>query len=175
MARFLDRLYDFAGWLAAIAILIICCVVSAQIGLNILARIGGPAWSWTIPSYADFAGFALAAASFLALAHTLRRGGHIRVNLVTDRLPSPARWAMELLTLALSTLMSGYATYYVILLVMESVHYGDQSTGIIAVPLWIPQLPVAIGLVLLTIALIHTLAESVIARAPVLTADTTEE
>jgi len=175
MARLLDRIYDLAGWLAAFAILVICCVVSAQIGLNIIARIGGPGWSWTIPSYADFAGFALAAASFLALAHTLRRGGHIRVSLVTDRLPLSTRWHAELLALALSTAMSAYATLYVILLVQESIHYGDRSTGIVSIPIWIPQVPVAVGLILLTIALIHTLIESVIARAPVLTADTTDE
>ena len=175
MARLLDRLYDAAGWLAALAVLFICAIVSAQIGLNILARLGGPGMSFTIPSYADFAGYALAAASFLALAHTLRRGGHIRVSLVTDRLPAAARWGAELVTLALSTAMAGFASWYMVALVAESIHYGDMSTGIVAIPIWIPQVPVAAGLILLTTALAQTLAESLRARAPVLTADTTEE
>lgn len=175
MSRLLDRIYDAAGWLAALAILFICGIVSAQIGLNILARIGGSDWSYTIPSYADFAGFALAAASFLALAHTLRRGGHIRVSLVTDRLPPATRWVAELFTLALSTAMSAFATIYMILLVAESIHYGDRSTGIVSIPIWMPQVPVAVGLLLLTVALTHTLIESILARTPVLTLDTTDE
>ncbi|RED18401.1 TRAP transporter small permease [Pontivivens insulae] len=171
MGRMLDRLYDLAGALAALAILMICVVVAAQIGLNILARVGGPGLSFTIPSYADFAGFALAAASFLALAHTLRRGGHIRVTLLTNRLPHGARWAVELFVLALATALTAFATYYMWLLVAESLHYNDTSPGMIAIPLWIPQTPVALGLSLLTLALIHTLVESVQARGAILTGE----
>ncbi len=175
MGRVLDRLYDLAGALAALAIVGICAVVSAQIGLNILARLGGPGLSFTIPSYADFAGFALAAASFLALAHTLRRGGHIRVTLITGRLPRRATWAAELGVLALAAALSAYATFYFALLIEESLRYGDMSTGIVAIPLWIPQMPVLIGLALLTLALVHTLIESVTARRPVLIDETPQE
>jgi TRAP-type C4-dicarboxylate transport system permease small subunit len=166
VSRALDRVYDAAGALAAAAILCICAVASAQIGLNVLARVGGPGWSWTIPSYADFAGFALAAASFLALAHTLRRGAHIRVTLLTGRMaPGPLR-AVEAATLALAAAVAGYATWYVAALIGESWRYGDTSSGMIAVPLWLPQTPVAVGLALLTIALVHTLVE--VARGGVL-------
>jgi TRAP-type C4-dicarboxylate transport system permease small subunit len=159
VSRALDVLYDAAGALAAVAILGICAVVSAQIGLNILARVAGPGWSWTIPSYADFAGFALAAATFLALAHTLRRGAHIRVTLLTGRLRPAPRRAVVAATLALATAVAGYATWYMAALIGESWRYGDTSSGMVAVPLWIPQVPVAAGLALLTVALVHTLAE----------------
>ena len=159
MARALDRLYDAAGVLAALCILFICAIVCAQVALNVLSRIGGPGLSYTIPSYADFAGYALAAASFLALAHTLRRGGHIRVTLVSDRLPAPLRRPADLLVLALAAGISGFATWFLIALIAESLHYGDISPGMVAVPLWIPQLPVAAGLALLTAALVQTLAE----------------
>ncbi|MEI8632394.1 TRAP transporter small permease subunit [Vibrio sp. PP-XX7] len=39
-----------------------------------------------IPSSDDFAGFLLAASSFLGLAYTFRAGGHIRVSLFTAHL-----------------------------------------------------------------------------------------
>ena len=159
MRRALDAVYDAAGALAAVAILFICALISAQIGLNILARLAGPGWSWTIPSYADFAGYALAAASFLALAHTLRRGAHIRVTLLTARLAPGLRRGVESAALALAAAVSGYATWYVAALIGESWHYGDTSSGMVAVPLWIPQVPVAAGLGLLTVALAHTLVE----------------
>lgn len=159
LGRALDRLYDAAGALAAVAVLLICAVVSAQVALNVLARLGGPGWSWTIPSYADFAGFALAAASFLALAHTLRRGAHIRVTLVTARLPVEAQRAAALAVSGAAAAFAGYATWYVGSLVGESWHYGDTSSGIVAVPIWIPQVPVFLGLALLTVALVHTLVE----------------
>ena len=169
MRRFLDGLYTAAGAIAALAICLICLIVSAQVALNILARIGGPDFSFTIPSYADFAGYLLATASFMALAYTLRAGGHIRVNLVVQVLPEGARWVLEIMTLALGAVMAGYATWFTALLVEESLRYGDSSTGIIAIPLWIPQLPMVAGLALLTLALIDTLFQVVRTGHPILT------
>lgn len=163
MLKALDALYRIAGAIAALAILAICLVVSAQVSLNILARIGGPSLSFTIPSYADFAGYALATATFMAMAYTLRSGTHIRVNLVITRLPERTTWALELAALAVAAAMTGYATWFAGSLLLESLHYGDMSTGIIAIPLWIPQTPMVLGLGLLTVALLHTLAESLAA------------
>jgi|TARA_R110000737_G_scaffold142565_1_gene173195 TRAP-type C4-dicarboxylate transport system permease small subunit len=160
MRRGLDLLYLAGGVAAAAAISLICLVVTAQVCLNILARIGGPGYSFTIPSYADFAGFLLAAASFLALAPTLRAGVHIRVNLLTSRLGPRASWALELLVLVMASALAGYACFYAINLTWESWDFGDMSTGMVAIPLWIPQLAMDAGLALLTIALLDTLVES---------------
>ncbi len=174
MRRLLDTAYRAAGAIAALAIALICLLVSAQVCLNILARIGGPSLSFTIPSYADFAGYFLATASFMAMAYTLRAGTHIRVNLFLMQMPDRPRWFLELLALALGAAMTGYATWFTALLVQESWHYGDMSTGIVAIPLWIPQVPMVLGLGLLTVALIDRLVESARAGSTILT-DTAEE
>lgn len=174
MRRFLDGLYTAAGAISALAICLICLIVSAQVALNILARIGGPDLSFTIPSYADFAGYLLATASFMALAYTLRAGGHIRVNLVVQVMPEKVRWILEMVTLALGAVMAGYATWFTVLLVEESLRYGDSSTGIIAIPLWIPQLPMVTGLALLTLALVDTLVQAARTGQPILTETGTE-
>ena len=91
MRKLLDSLYLASGWAAACFIGAICTLVVAQVGLNLIDRVAGlatgTAIGLTIPSYADFTGFFLAAASFLALAHTLRQGGHIRVTLLISHLP----------------------------------------------------------------------------------------
>ncbi|KEP70524.1 TRAP transporter small permease [Thioclava sp. BHET1] len=174
MRRFFDKIYLYSGGLAAIAILAICVLVTGQVCLNILARIGGPQLSFTIPSYADFAGYLLATASFLGLAHTLRHGTHIRVNLVISRLPERPRWALELLTLAIAAAVSGYAVWYAAALMLESQHYGDMSTGIVAIPIWIPQCAMVAGLALLTLAFVDTLIESLQARRAVILDQSTE-
>ncbi len=168
MRRLLDRLYLVSGWLAAAAILAICLIVTAQVLLNLLARLFGPDWSFTIPSYADFAGFLLAGATFLALAHTLVEGGHIRVNLVTGRLPRPLAWAAELLALTLGLVFSVFASWHMAGLVAESWRYGDRSPGIIAVPLWIPQTVVTLGLAILAIAFADLLVQALLRRSPVI-------
>lgn len=168
LRKTLDALYLAGGVIAAVSIVAICLVVSAQVALNILARLGGPGWSFTIPSYADFAGFALATASFMGLAYTLRAGTHIRVNLLITHLPGPVQWLLELAALGMAAAMSGYATWYAGALMLESRHYGDMSPGIIAVPLWIPQIAMVAGLGLLTLAFIDSFIESLRARRALL-------
>lgn len=168
MRRVLDRLYALSGGLAAAAICGICLIVAAQVTLNLVARIGGPGWSLTIPSYADFSGYLLATASFLALAHTLRAGGHVRVTLLVHNLPRPARLACEAAALALALAASLYGLYYLVALVEESHRFGDRSHGIVSIPLWAPQSVVAAGLGVFCIALADTLVETLRAGGPVL-------
>ncbi|WP_299592867.1 TRAP transporter small permease [uncultured Tateyamaria sp.] len=168
MSRLLQKLYDLCGMIAGGLILCICLLISAQICLNAFGRIAPGVMPSTIPSYADFSGFMLAGATFLALAHTLRAGGHIRVNLVVSRLSQKMQFVAEFFALCIAAGLICYATYFIADLVRESLHYGDVSNGIIPIPLWIPQSVAAFGIGLLLIAVIHTLCELIAARKPIL-------
>lgn len=168
MGRLLQKTYDLCGALAGFLILCICTLISAQILLNAVGRLSPGSLPSTIPSYADFSGFMLAGATFLALAHTLRAGGHIRVNLVVSRLPQRAQFLAEAVSLLVATALAGYAAWFMAMLVAESVHYGDLSNGIVPVALWIPQSVATAGIVLLVIALIHTFIELIMAGKPIL-------
>lgn len=168
MSRILQKLYDASGMIAGGLILCICLLISAQICLNAFGRVAPGVLPSTIPSYADFSGFMLAGATFLALAHTLRAGGHIRVNLVVSRFRPAVQIWFEGLALLASICLVGFAAWFMISLVLESVHYGDVSTGIVPVPLWLPQSVAAFGVSLLWVALLHTLTDLVVLRAPVL-------
>jgi len=158
MRAFLDSLYRWSGGVAAFFIVAICSVVLLQVGANLIDAFAvvftGQAVGLVIPSYAEFAGFFLAAASFLALAYTLRHGGHIRVSLVVQHLPSRIRHGLELWCLAVGAALAAYFAYFTIGLMLESLEYGDVSPGMVPVPLWAPQFAMAGGLIVLTIALV---------------------
>ncbi|MCB1760345.1 MAG: TRAP transporter small permease [Gammaproteobacteria bacterium] len=158
MRRLLNGLYLLSGGLAAFFILAICAVVMAQVMLNLADRIAsftfGEAIGLTIPSYADFTGFFLAASSFLALAYTLRSGGHIRVTLLITMLSGRTQRLFEIWSVGLVMIITIFIAWYAISLTHESFVYGDLSSGMVAVPLWIPQSFVAFGLVVLAIALV---------------------
>lgn len=149
-------------------IIAICLLVSVQIILNGAMRIFGPILPSTIPSYADFSGFMLAGASFLALAHTLREGGHIRVNLVTQQLPAKLQVVLEFIVLVLSISVIGYAFWFVVKMIMESYDYNDTSSGIIPIPLAYPKSIVGLGLAILLISLVDTLFDLIRTKQPVL-------
>jgi len=158
MRPFLDGLYRTSGLISAGFITIICTIVFAQVLLNIVDRISslttGSAIGLSIPSYADFTGFFLAAASFFALAFTLREGGHIRVTLFIQHTSTKFRRIIEFWCIGLASAVSIYFSWYAWLLVVEAFEYNDLSSGMIPVPLWIPQSAMLAGLVVLSIALV---------------------
>lgn len=150
-------MYAASGAAAAAFLVAICLVVLAQVACNFVDALiklaGGRPLGLLVPSYAEFAGFFLAAASFLALAHTLRHAAHIRVLLVLQRLPGGLRRAAEVWCVAVGAVVSVFFAWYTWLLVAESREFNDLSPGIVPVPLWIPQAAMALGLTVLAIAL----------------------
>lgn len=160
----LDGLYKGSGALASLLIAAICILVCTQVVFNLITRFGGRSVNLSIPSYGDFSGYFLAASSFLALAYTLTQSGHIRVSLVLTRLPSRARLVSEVFSLCVSTAVVAFATYHMAKLCLESYEYGDLSPGIIAVPIWMPQTIVLLGLIILTIALTDFLVRTIQTR-----------
>ena len=161
MRRFLDRLYTWSGYTGAGFIAAICALVFAQVILNAIDRITkiltGSAIGLTIPSYSDFTGFFLTAASFFALAYALRQGSHIRVTLVIQHTSGRVRQVIEILCVSLALGVSAYFCWFTALLTYESYSYNDLSSGIIAVPIWIPQFSMVLGLIILSISLLDDL------------------
>lgn len=148
--------------------MLIAAVVGAQVALNmadaVLGRLFGAAPGLIIPSYAEFSGFLLAGASFLALAHTFREGGHIRVSMILDRLPPGPRAAAELLCLALASGAAGFIAFRAWALVHASWTWGDASYGMVSVPLWAPQCAFALGASILAICIADALATTAAGR-----------
>lgn len=157
MRRALDSLYRLSGAVAATFLLAICVIVLLQVGANIVDSattlvIGEPI-GLVVPSYGEFTGYFLVAASFLALANTLRGGSHIRVSLLIRGLRSGPRRLVEMWCTAAGAALSAYFAYYAIDMVIDSYLFNDVSPGIVAIPIWIPQTTMAVGLVILVIAL----------------------
>jgi TRAP-type C4-dicarboxylate transport system permease small subunit len=99
----------------------------------------------------------MAGAGFLALAHTLKKGEHIRVTLLLNHLQGPARRALELWALAAASALALLFAYYSARLAWQSHQFNDISTGNDATPLWLPQLAMAAGTAVLAIAFIDEL------------------
>jgi TRAP-type C4-dicarboxylate transport system permease small subunit len=157
----LDKLYRASGWTAAGFLVAIFLVVLGQVILNLTNTVvrwtTGQASGFLIPSYAEFAGYFLAAASFLALAYTLKNGAHIRVTLVIQHLPPGVRRVLEVWCAAVGAALSGYFTYWAANLTWQSWKFGDVSYGLVAIPLWLPQAALVLGAAVLTVALVDEL------------------
>jgi TRAP-type C4-dicarboxylate transport system permease small subunit len=144
--KFLDALYDGAAWLAALFMI----GLLAMVLLSILGR----QLHFHLPGTDAYAGYMMAAAGFLALAHTLKRGEHIRVTLLLSALRGRTRRGMELWALAVAIGLASLMGFYSARLAWQSRQFNDVSTGNDATPLWIPQLGMAIGSLLLAVAFV---------------------
>jgi TRAP-type C4-dicarboxylate transport system permease small subunit len=144
--KFLDFLYDAAGYLAAffmvgILLMVLASVIGRLVGFNLR---GSDA----------YAGYCMAAASFLALAHTLKRGEHIRVTLFLERFGGRLKRPLDLWCHAAGIFFCAALALYSVRLVWQSYVFNDVSQGNDATPLWIPQVAMALGAVVLLVAMV---------------------
>jgi TRAP-type C4-dicarboxylate transport system permease small subunit len=153
MRTILDRFFRLLGALGAFFILATLVVEV----VNIVGRELG----YSMAGADAYAGYFLAAGSFLALAYALRSGDHIRVTLILQRLRGRPRWWMEVLCLVVATLLSSYFAWFAARLVWGSYTFHDISQNVDATPLWIPQLSMALGLFGLALAFAEQLVETV--------------
>ena len=147
--RVLNALYDGAAALAALfmvllLVMVLLSIASRQLGFN-------------VPGIDAYAGYMMAACGFLALAHTLKRGEHIRVTLAVGALKGRARRALELWALFAGSLLALLFAAYSVRLAWQSHAFHDLSTSNDATPLWMPQLSMAVGTVILALALLDEL------------------
>jgi TRAP-type C4-dicarboxylate transport system permease small subunit len=170
MRTFLERLYTLSGGIAAAFICAIAAIVLAQVLANLIDSIAtvllGQPFGLVVPSYANFAGFFLTGATFFALAYTLKHGAHIRVTLVIQLLPPRLRHAVEVWCILVGLAIAGFFTWYTVGLVAESMRFNDMSTGMVAIPLWIPQATLVLGGAVLTIALLDELVTALKGETP---------
>jgi len=145
----LDRLYLFAGYAAGALLVIIFGImmfmsVGRQFGLN-------------IPAGDDFASWAMCAMAFLGLAHTFKKGEIIRVGILLEQLSGRKRWALEIVALSIATAFTLYFAWEASKMTYDSWRFNDMAQGVLAVPLWIPQLGYCGGLIILAVAVIDEL------------------
>ena len=149
----LERLYVWSGYAAGAMLVLLCGLIL----YSILARLLG----LYLGGVNDFAGYVMAAGTFMALAYTFRSGGHIRVGLIIQRFTGRARRGMEIACLAIMTGATWFFAFYMGRLAYFSYLFGERSEGADATPLWIPQVPVVAGSALFAVAVAHSLVRAV--------------
>ena len=174
--RLLDRVYLASGVVAAIFMVTILVLIVFQMGAR---------WSGiTFEGSTEFAGYAMAATSFFALAHAFGRGAHIRVSILLNLNRFTRMWldaAAMLIAAVIATYFARYAvkTNFLSEMLNDRTQGQDQipewvvsflsmfgatpdrwaaiwnGTGDawIYTPVWVPQIPMSIGTILLAVAL----------------------
>lgn len=163
MRRLLDGLYAASGALAAASVVGIVVLVFGQVVLNLIdyvaGVVAGRSFGLLIPSYASLSGYALAFATFLSLGLGLRRAAHIRVTLLETHLPHPVRRSTLVLVALLGVGVGALLTWSFATLAWQSYQWGDRDTGLLKIPLWIPQSVLCSGVAVFLVAALDTLVD----------------
>jgi TRAP-type C4-dicarboxylate transport system permease small subunit len=143
--RAIRLLTDAAAALAAASVLAMLTLVSYSVAMRYLLNAPKP---WTD----EVVGYLLVGSVMFAVAETLRRGEHISIDLLTDKLgPRGKRIAaifalIAVLVTAAALLWEGWQT------VAFARMLGLMTEGYVTLPLWTLQLMVPIGGALLLLA-----------------------
>lgn len=102
----------------------------------------------------EYGGYILVAIVFIGLAYTWKERSHVRVTLLTDRLPLKAQLALRLITVLIAAVLAGFMVVASWQLVDESLMFGDRSGSWLRTPLAWPQMVLILGSALLLLQLI---------------------
>jgi TRAP-type C4-dicarboxylate transport system permease small subunit len=150
--------YLTSAFLSGACLVLMTLLITAQIFARFLGVV--------IPSSEDFAGWLLSATIFFGLAYTFNEGGHIRVTMLLVRLGESKRRYLEFFNLFAGLLISGFLAFYTAHTVYESYDFGDVTDTYLVVPLWMVQMPMAIGSLFLFVAMLDSFAGMMTGKTP---------
>lgn len=150
--RWIDRSSDLGGIIAAVCLLILALMIGYEVTIRYFT--GRPTtWVLEISVYLSMA------IGFLGAAYALKRDSHFSITIFVDRLNDKKKRILRVVT---NILCIGYSITFIVKgLEMAYVSYviNDVSTGLLAVPLWIPGLLLPIGGLLLALQFFNKLID----------------
>jgi TRAP-type C4-dicarboxylate transport system permease small subunit len=109
----------------------------------------------------EVGGYLLVALTFLSLSVAESRGAFHRVEFVQMRLSPSGRMISQIIFELVSLAASALVTWQLVRLTLNSFRTEDVAPTPLATPLWMPQTSMGIGMALLCLALLRTIAAKV--------------
>lgn len=153
VGRFGDwSLYAFAG-LAAIFLSLMVVLVTVDVILREFGHTTGVA--------VEISGYSLAGILFMGFAYTLRKGRHIRIRVVTDRLPERIRQWLYIGNLIIALGLAVWFLWYTGQYVIGAYNLKSVSMTPLRTPLWMVQSMMPIGFSLFAAAVTAEIVKTV--------------
>jgi TRAP-type C4-dicarboxylate transport system permease small subunit len=149
--RVVDRLSSWAGGLAGIAVVLILALVCVEVLLRSL-------FGRSTMIADEMGGYLNVAVIYFGLAYTFREGGFIRVELLYDRLRGATRRTAQWLILLASIGYVAALTFYMARQALYSFENDIRSVDFSQTPLFLPQLLVVVGCLLMLLQLLAYVA-----------------
>src|SRR5215470_13509814 len=137
----------------------LCCLfLLAMIAMIAAEAIARNVFGTSLQITDEVGGYLLVALTFLSMSVAESHGAFHRVELVQMRLKPPARILSQIVFDLMSLVASALVTWQLVRLAMNSYRAEDVAPTPLATPLWMPQTSMGIGMALLCLALLRTIA-----------------
>jgi TRAP-type C4-dicarboxylate transport system permease small subunit len=136
LAGALDVLYLACIWVSGVAIVLMSLIIPVGVFMRYVVGFGA---QWPEP----IAILLMMVFTFIGAAAAYRAGGHIAVNMVTDRLPAPAQKALGKVIDLLMLLVCGFVALYGSRLCLETM--GQSIAELPWLPVGVTYLAIPLG------------------------------
>jgi TRAP-type C4-dicarboxylate transport system permease small subunit len=147
MNRLLDiteKITRVGGLLSAACIVLMVLLILAETSLRLLLE-------RSLFIAEEFSAYLMANFVMLGLAHTLREGGHIRVNILLSRLGGKGRVAIELIGCLVGFGVFLFMTRELWAVMFDNYATNQRSMNVTNVPIFLPQIGLVAGSALMTL------------------------
>lgn len=138
------RLLGACGAISALLVF----AVTAMVTLNVILRNGFGA---RVAGDVELSEYAMLLITAFAAPWLLRRGQHVRIDLLLQQIPAGAAWACEMLCDALGFAISLLMTWYGLRVLLFSIRDGTKIVKEFTIPEWWTLWPLPLMFILLAI------------------------
>ncbi|MEQ9122137.1 MAG: TRAP transporter small permease [Alphaproteobacteria bacterium] len=145
MAQSFERFYQAYGRFVDVLGLLAGAIAFAimwLIDLNVFTR---KAFNAPVQGTFEFTEAGLVLIVFFALAFTQRRRGHIRVTILTSRLPLGVQHALYVIVLFIAALLIAWYAYAAFAAAERSFKLNEQEWGVVRFAIWPVKAAIALG------------------------------
>jgi len=153
----LDVATRITRWLAILS----AVSIAIMMVINFTDIIGTKFFLRSVPGALDISEELMIFVTLLPLAFIALERGHIRITLVTERLPSVVRFVLQIVQYAIATLITGFITCRVFVQFQKTVEVMDLKEGL-DLPIWPANLAVVIAFGFLTLVWMLLLAKTLV-------------
>jgi TRAP-type C4-dicarboxylate transport system permease small subunit len=145
--KFNDKLQNFGAYLSsflfiALTVLIITEIIARSF-FNVSTMIAD-----------EYSGYFYLASIFLGLGYTFKEDGHIRINILTARLPKKVNRYVDIFAGSITLTLILFILYFSVKMVIESYKYDMVSETVSETPIYLTQLALPVGLFIFSLAVL---------------------
>jgi len=146
LLRGIDACSKLAAYLSSFSMLLVVGLILVEIVLRTF-------FSMSTLISDEYSGYLMVALVLLGLSYTFAEGSHIRITILAEYLQGRAQQALDLLATSVAMALCGFALYHSVLMVQDTFSYGILADSLSETPLYIPQVMIPVGLLLLELQL----------------------